>query len=92
MKDCKNCPYKVMAEFKPPTIEELQAYAKQIGWTNFDAEYFFHKNSSVGWVDNRSIPYREWRGVVQIWFRAAMKRGEVKLPEKSFKERYDETV
>lgn len=79
-----------MASFVRPTVDELQVYAKEIGWTNFDAEYFLAKNDAVGWVDNRQIPYVQWKGVVMIWFKAAQKRGDIKEAGKSFKDMYNE--
>ncbi len=87
-KDCKTCPYRLQAVFKKPTVEDIIAYAKEIGYTTCDAEYFYHKNESVGWVDNRGLPYKKWKGVLQTWFRAAKRRGEIVESKPSFKEQY----
>jgi hypothetical protein len=93
-KDCTKCPYKIAAKFVEPTIQELVNYAAEIGFVPFDAEYFYYKNHSVGWVDNRGIPYKKWKGVVQTWFRAAVRRGDVKPAgakvEKTSLEKYNE--
>lgn len=89
-KNCKTCPYKLQAIFKEPNIEEIKLYAKEIGFTTLDCEYFFFKNHSVGWVDNRGIPYKKWKGVVQTWKKAAIHRGEIKPETKTFKERFEE--
>jgi len=91
MSKCDKCPFKLLVEsqFKEPTIAEIKAYALEIGFTNLDAEYFYWKHKSTGWVDKNGLPYREWRGVLQIWFRAALQRGDVKEKGKTFKERYN---
>lgn len=87
-KDCRSCKYRLQAVFKKPTIEQLKEYAKSIGWTNFDADYFYWKNESVGWVDRRGIPYKSWKGIVQTWKRAAKQRGEFKEQKETVKEKY----
>jgi hypothetical protein len=89
--DCKNCPYKLAAKFKKPTIEEIAAYAKEIGFP-LDAEYFFYKNDSIGWVDSKGRPYKNWKGVVQTWKKGAVRRGEIKEQTKSFREKYEENI
>jgi hypothetical protein len=89
-KDCSKCPYKLAAKFKKPTTDEIANYARTIGYTTIDVGYFFWKNESVGWVDNRGLPYKNWKGVVQTWFRAAKRRGEIKPETKTFKERFEE--
>jgi hypothetical protein len=94
-KDCKTCPFKIAAEFKRPALEEVQTYAKSLGWTTFDGELFLAKLDSLGWVipaGKLLIPVADWRGVVMVWYKAATRRGEIKFQEKTFKERYDEAT
>jgi hypothetical protein len=87
-KNCKNCKFKLMATFVEPTLDELKAFAKQIGFNPFDAEYFIVKNRSVGWIDNQGRPYRDWKSVAQLWMRGAMSRGEILADnKKTFRER-----
>jgi hypothetical protein len=85
---CDKCPYKVMAAFVRPTIDELRAYAKEIGFQPFDAEHFYWYHEQTGWVDKGGRPYVNWKGIVQVWFRGAMQRGNVAEAGKSFKDRY----
>jgi hypothetical protein len=91
-KDCRSCKYRLQAIFKKPTEEEIRQYAKEIGFITLDVSYFFWKNESVGWVDNKGRPYKNWKGVVQTWKKAAVKRGEIKEQTKSFKEKYEENI
>jgi len=89
-KDCKNCPYKIQATFKKPTIAEIDAFAKEIGYQPFDAEQFFYYNDARGWQDNKGRPYKIWKSVVQTWRKAAERRGDIKPPQKTFVERMRE--
>lgn len=92
---CQGCKYRIAAEFKRPTLEEVQAYAISLGWTNFDAELFLAKQDSIGWVipvGKSFVPVADWRGVVMVWFKAAQRRGEIKPQEKTFREQYDESL
>ena len=89
--ECKTCKYRLVAIFKKPTIKQCDEYAKSIGFTSFDAEYFWWKLESCGWVDNKSRPYKSWKGIIQTWKRAAIRRGDLKPKQKTFKDRYEET-
>ncbi len=91
-KGCTNCPYKMMAEFKPPTIQELKEFAKEMGWDGFNAEDFLDRHSRVGWMDCHNRLIRDWKAEMRIWFRASIKRGEIKpnTNEKTFRERNEE--
>jgi len=59
---------------KKPTVEELREYAKSIGYTNFDAEYFWHYNQSRGWMVGKH-PMKNWKDAVWVWRRNAPKFG-----------------
>ncbi len=87
MKDCKNCPYKIQATFKKPTIKDIAKYADEIGYTPFDAEYFYYYNDARGWCDNKGRPYKNWKSVIQTWRKQAERRGDIQKPQKTFRER-----
>lgn len=85
---CRSCPYKAMAKFKKPTIEEIAAYAKKIRYNSLDAADFYWYNEARGWVSNKGVPYKSWKGIIQTWFRMAKRRGDIQEQKESFKERY----
>jgi len=88
---CKACKFRLATLFKKPTVEQCEAYAKEIGFTTFDADYFWWKLESTGWVNNRGLPYKSWKGIIQTWFKGAVRRGqETGKPTKTFKEKYEE--
>ena len=91
-KDCKSCKYRLACLFKKPTIKQCEEYAKEIGFITFDSEYFWWKCESTGWVNNKGLPYKSWKGIIQTWYKGAIRRGdETGKPTKTFKERYNET-
>lgn len=85
---CRSCPYKAMAKFKKPSIEEIAEYAKKIGYNSLNAEDFFWYNEARGWVSNKGIPYKSWKAVVQTWFRMAKKRGDIQEQKETFREKH----
>jgi hypothetical protein len=53
---------------KKPTKEELEAYAKEIGYDGFDAELFLLHYRSVGWYVG-TAKMVNWKNTVQTWKR-----------------------
>jgi hypothetical protein len=56
--------------FVPPTVAELAAYAKEIGFRGFNAQAFLDKYEMVGWVVGKSrTPMASWKAAVRTWQR-----------------------
>ena len=56
--------------FIPPTLEDLQAYGREIGFSGFDAQAFLDHYEMVGWVVGKSrTPMKSWRPAVRVWQR-----------------------
>jgi hypothetical protein len=56
--------------FTPPTVPELSAYAREIGFAGFRPQAFLDHYESVGWVIGRArTPMVSWRAAVRIWQR-----------------------
>jgi hypothetical protein len=54
---------------KPPTPEEVEAYAKTIGF-NIDGRYFCDYYGSIGWVRGKcGLPIKNWKLCVNTWKR-----------------------
>jgi len=87
---CKQCEFYLAAKFKKPTIEQCKEYAVSIGWVNFDAEGFFWKQESLGWTHPNGRPYKNYKGIIQTWYRASVRRGDIKPDEKTFKQKFEE--
>ncbi len=83
MPKCANCRWKLMAQFVPPTVQEVKDFARSIGWEEFDAQYFVDKQSTIGWIDNKGRQIKDWQALLRIWFRAAISRGEIKTTPKN---------
>jgi hypothetical protein len=59
-----------MPRFVPPSIEELRAYAREIGFAGFDAQRFLDRYETVGWVVGRArTPMVSWKAAVRTWQR-----------------------
>jgi hypothetical protein len=52
-----------------PTIDELRAYAKEIGFNNFDAGRFLDYWEMRGWMMRPGIPMKSWQAAVRTWRR-----------------------
>jgi predicted phage replisome organizer len=52
--------------FSAPTVDEVEAYAKEKGYTNFSAQRFVDYYESKGWVVGKS-PMKDWKAAVRGW-------------------------
>ncbi len=52
--------------FTPPSLEELEAYAQEKGYTAFNAEAFYNYYEANGWKVGRN-PMKSWRAAVSSW-------------------------
>jgi hypothetical protein len=56
--------------FTAPTVEELAAYAREIGFKTFKPQAFLDHYEMVGWVVGRArTPMASWRAAVRTWQR-----------------------
>jgi hypothetical protein len=56
--------------FVPPTVPELSAYAREIGFVGFRPQAFLDHYEAIGWVIGRArTPMVSWRAAVRIWQR-----------------------
>jgi len=56
--------------FVAPTVAELAAYAKEIGFRGFNAQAFLDRYEMVGWVVGKSrTPMASWKAAVRTWQR-----------------------
>ena len=53
--------------FTAPTVDEVEAYAKEKGYTGFSAQRFVDYYESKGWVVGKNSPMRDWRASVRSW-------------------------
>lgn len=89
---CPHCGKLIQDKFKKPTIEQCAEYAKSIGFTTFDAEYYYATQEKIGWcvkIGNTFKPMASWKGSIRTWFLAAKRRGEIKPKSETFIEKYD---
>ena len=63
--------------FTPPTIEDVQSYANEKGYSEFDAEKFWCYYDSKGWMVGKN-KMSNWKSAVTGWH----KREEEKKPKK----------
>ena len=56
--------------FEKPSIEEISAYGREIGFRGFDAGRFFDHYEMIGWVVGKArTPMQSWRPAVRVWQR-----------------------
>lgn len=64
-----------MADFVPPTLEEVKAYAEHLGYYSLDAETFLDFYDTTDWHQNDGTPIRNWRRAVANWKKRDKERG-----------------
>ncbi|KKK87182.1 hypothetical protein LCGC14_2755800 [marine sediment metagenome] len=66
-----------MKKFKPPTLEEIEAYAKEKSLL-VDATFFFNyfEASDPPWHDSNGKAVRSWKQKMWTWHRMYQERGE----------------
>ena len=52
--------------FKAPTIDDVKAYAEQLGYVRFDSERFWYHYESNGWKVGRNS-MKSWKAAVVNW-------------------------
>lgn len=61
---------KQKAIFIAPTLEEVTAFACEIGATVSQASDYFHNKTTIGWVQGKgATPMKDWRAGFQYWLR-----------------------
>lgn len=76
---------KKSSRFSPPTIQEVQAYALEMGYTSFGAERFVDFYKSKGWMVGKN-KMKDWKAAVRNW--AKNERAAPKIdPKKEFAQR-----
>ena len=56
------------AKFVPPTLEEVQAYCTEKGFS-FDPVMFFNHYEANGWVQGKGKPIKSWQACCNTWQR-----------------------
>ena len=53
-------------KFRPPTLEQVKEYAKEIK-SHIDPELFFHTYESSGWIKANGQRVLNWKSTLQTW-------------------------
>ena len=64
---CADAPKRTRSQFKPPTLEEVQAYCMERN-NKVDAERFIDYYSSNGWMVGKN-KMKDWKAAVRTWER-----------------------
>ena len=71
------------AKFVPPTLEEVQAYITEKGYT-FSAEQFIASNEQKGWCIGRSqTPMQNWKAACLVWEKNQQQFARDRPPQKT---------
>lgn len=65
------------ARFVPPTVEEVQAYCAEKGYS-VDPQLFVAHYETNGWVQSSGRPIKNWKSAVVTWDRRDKASGKVK--------------
>lgn len=61
--------------FVKPTVEEIAAYCSERN-NGIDAQYFFDKQESVGWIVGKDKPMQDWKATIRTWERNERNRSQ----------------
>lgn len=61
--------------FVKPTVEEIAAYCAERN-NGIDAQYFFDKQESVGWIVGKDKPMHDWKATIRTWERNERNRSQ----------------
>lgn len=61
-------------DFKPPTISEVKAYAKEIGLPESECEPFYDHHDAYAWTGKKGR-YKKWQALLRTWKRNCSKYG-----------------
>lgn len=66
----KNKELKKLKKYIPPTVEEVQAYFKQKGYSPLAAKKAFDYYDAADWKDSRGKPVKNWKQkMIAVWFK-----------------------
>lgn len=63
------------ARFVPPTVEEVQTYCAEKGFS-FDPQLFVAHYEANGWVQGKGRPLKNWKAAALTWDRRDKSNGE----------------
>ena len=55
---------------KPPTIEEVREYAREMEYSDINVEKFLAHYDAIGWivvVKGKALPMKSWKGALRTW-------------------------
>ena len=58
----------LLNRFKKPSVEEIDDYAVEQGYEDFDSEYFYDYYESNGWIVGK-VPMACWKASIRCWNR-----------------------
>ena len=68
-------------KFVKPTVEEIEAFAKEQNLRNLDAQYFYNYYESNGWMVGKNH-MKDWKATAKNWNRRELKNKTViKMPD-----------
>lgn len=68
-------------KFVKPTVEEIEAFAKEQNLRNLDAQYFYNYYESNGWMVGKNY-MKDWKATAKNWNRRELKNKTViKMPD-----------
>ena len=68
-------------KFIKPTVEEIEAFAKEQNLRNLDAQYFYNYYESNGWMVGKNH-MKDWKATAKNWNRRELKNKTViKMPD-----------
>lgn len=65
------------ARFVPPTVEEVQTYCAEKGFS-FDPQLFVAHYEANGWVQGKGRPLKNWKAAALTWDRRDKESGKAK--------------
>jgi glutathionyl-hydroquinone reductase len=60
--------------FTPPTLQQVQAFFTEKGYTGAETFYEYYQNGNPPWSDRAGIPVSAWKQkAISVWFKESSK-------------------
>lgn len=67
------------SKFSPPSLQEVESYAKEKGFESFDCQMYFDSREASGWSQANGRKLKDWKADVRVWERKGYAKKKIDL-------------
>lgn len=66
-----------------PTLSDIVSYGLSLGINEKYCERFYDYYESIGWINGNGLPIKNWKLVLNNWYKKDLENGKIKQPSTS---------